>query len=340
MSATTRLLVLGGSGFVGRAVAEDAVARGWEVTTFNRGLRGRAVDGVESLLGDRLDPSSLGVLRGREWDAVVDTWSGIPRAVRDSAALLTGRVGTYAYVSSRSVYAPPVPPGADESAPVLASSPDAENGDYGEQKAGGELAAVEAFGDAALIARAGLILGPYEDVGRLPWWLTRAARGGPMLAPGPRELPLQYIDARDLAAWLVSCAASGTAGVFNAVSRPGHATMGSLLDAVVAVTGAAATLRWVDPPAILAAGVVPWTDLPVWVPPGHEFETFGLHTADTSKAAAAGLRARPVGETVAGAWAWLRTIGGAAPQRPGRPAVGLDPDVEAAILASAGAPSS
>ncbi len=333
-----RLLVLGGSGFAGRAVVDEALARGWDVTTFNRGLRGRAVDGVESLRGDRLSPSSLSAVLGgaREWDAVVDTWSGIPRAVRDSAGLLAGRVGTYAYVSSRSVYRPPVAPGADETAPLLTSSPSAEDGDYGEQKAGGELAAVGAFGDAALIARAGLILGPHEDVGRLPWWLTRAARGGPMLAPGPADLPIQYIDVRDLAAWLVSCAEAGTGGVFNAVSRPGHATMGSLLSAVVAVTGGAATLRWVDPPVVLAAGVAPWTDLPVWIPPGHEYETFGLHTADVSRASAAGLRPRPVEETVADTWAWLRSIGGAPPQRADRPAVGLDPEVEAAILAAAG----
>ncbi|RIQ18913.1 NAD-dependent epimerase/dehydratase family protein [Jiangella rhizosphaerae] len=333
-----RLLVLGGSGFVGRAVVDDAVARGWTVTTFNRGLRGlrggAPVAGVETLHGDRLDPASLSVLSGREWDAVVDTWSGIPRAVRDSARVLRGRVGTYAYVSSRSVYAPPVPPGADESAPVLPSSPDAEDGDYGAQKAGGELAALQAFGDDALIARAGLILGPYEDVGRLPWWLARAARGGPMLAPGPSALPIQYIDARDIAAWLVSCVAAGTGGVVNTVSRPGYATMGSLLDAVVTVTGGAATLRWVDPEPILAAGVVPWNDLPVWIPPGHEFETLGLHSADASRAEAAGLRPRPIENTVADTWAWLRSIGGVAPQRPDRPPVGLDPDVEAAILAT------
>lgn len=331
-----RLLVLGGSGFVGRAVVDDAVARGWDVTTFNRGQRSSSGrDGVEALVGDRLEPSSLEVLDGRSFDAVVDTWSGIPRAVRDSAAALAGRAGTYAYVSSRSVYAPPVPPGADETWPAVESSPDAEDGDYGQQKAGGELAALEAFGEHALIARAGLILGPYEDIGRLPWWLGRAARGGTMLAPGPADLPIQYIDARDLAAWLVSTAADGTGGVFNAVSRPGHTTMGELLSSVVSVTGGAATLRWVDPEPILAAGVVPWNDLPVWIPPGHEFEALGLHSADVSRAEAAGLRTRPVEDTVADTWAWLRSIGGTAPQRPDRPAVGLDPEVEAAILAAA-----
>lgn len=337
-----RLLVLGGSGFVGRAVVDDAVGRGWAVTTFNRGLRAAASggdagpDGVEVLHGDRLDPSTLSVLDGAGWDAVVDTWSGAPRAVRDSAAALAERAGMYVYVSSRSVYEPPVPAGADESWPVVAASASAEDGDYAQQKAGGELAVLEAFGpDRAVIARAGLILGPYEDIGRLPWWLNRAARGGPMLAPGPADLPIQYIDARDLASWLLSCAAAGTGGVFNAVSEPGHTTMGELLASVVAVTGGAATLRWVDPPAILAAGVVPWNDLPVWIPPGHEFDALSLHSADVSRALATGLRPRPVEETVHDTWAWLKSIGGTAPQRADRPSAGLDPDVEAAILAAA-----
>ncbi|WP_026876152.1 NAD-dependent epimerase/dehydratase family protein [Jiangella gansuensis] len=331
-----RLLVLGGSAFAGRAVVDAAVERGWDVTTFNRGRTGNAREGVEMVLGDRLDPDSLAPLRQRDWDAVVDTWTGMPRAVRDSAAALADRAGHYTYVSSRSVYQPPVPHGADESAPTLASSPDAEDGDYGQMKAGGELAAQAAFGDRALIARAGLVLGPHENVGRLPWWLTRAARGGPMLAPGPADLPLQYIDARDLAIWILDCAARGIGGVYNAVSRPGHTTMSGLLDAVVDATGGVASLRWVDPEPILAAGVEPWMDLPVWIPPGHPYTEFGLHTGDVSRAAAAGLRARPVEETVADTWAWLRAIGGSAPQRPDRPPLGLDPRVEAAILDAAG----
>ncbi|TDE09490.1 NAD-dependent epimerase/dehydratase family protein [Jiangella asiatica] len=332
-----RLLVLGGSAFVGRCVVDAAVERGWDVTTFNRGQSGNGRDGVEVVLGDRLDPATLAPLRERDWDVVVDTWTGIPRAVRDSAAALADRAGQYTYVSSRSVYQPPVAVGADEAAPTLASSPDAEDGTYGEVKAGGELAARRAFGDRALIARAGLVLGPYENVGRLPWWLTRAARGGPMLAPGPADLELQYIDARDLATWILDGAERGTSGVFNVVSPPGHTTMGELLASVVATTGGVASLRWVDPEAILAAGVEPWNDLPVWIPPGHPYTEFGLHSGDVSRATAAGLRPRPVDETVADTWAWLRSIGGQPPHRGDRPTVGLDPEVEARILETAGA---
>lgn len=198
----------------------------------------------------------------------MDTWGGAPTAVRDSARLLRDRVGRYAYVSSRSVHAYPAPAGLDEEGPLVEGSPDAGSIAYAEDKRGAELAALDAFGDRALLARAGLILGPYENVGRLPWWLNRTARGGPVLAPGPRELPLQYIDVRDLARWTLDAAAAGQGGAYNVVSAPGHATMGSLLEACAATTGGAAELRWTDPAVIMEAGVQPWTELPVWTGTG------------------------------------------------------------------------
>ncbi|MEV4254537.1 NAD-dependent epimerase/dehydratase family protein, partial [Spirillospora sp. NPDC049652] len=190
-----RLLVLGGTEFVGRAVVEEGVARGWKVTVFNRGTHG-APEGVETLRGDRTAPDGLEALRNGEWDVVLDTWSWAPSAVRDAAELLASRAASYVYVSSRSVYEYPVAVGADESAPLVEGAPDeAEDHegakDYARVKAGGELAAVQAFGERALLARAGLILGPYENIGRLPWWLNRIARGGDVLAPGPAELKLQ-----------------------------------------------------------------------------------------------------------------------------------------------------
>lgn len=138
--------------------------------------------------------------------------------------------------------------------------------DYARAKRGGELAAAESFGDHALLVRAGLILGPYENIGRLPWWLNRIARGGPVLAPGPRDLPLQYIDVRDLAAWLLDAAHSGLGGAYNLVSPPGHTTTGELLGACAAVTGSGAELRWTEPEKVLAAGIEPWSELPVWLP--------------------------------------------------------------------------
>ncbi|WP_405819599.1 NAD-dependent epimerase/dehydratase family protein [Streptomyces sp. NBC_00838] len=330
-----RLLILGGTEFVGRAVAEAALARDWQVTVFHRG-RHEPPAGVDVLHGDRTAPDGLTALTGTAagaasgWDVVVDTWSGAPSAVLDAARLLAGRAGHYAYVSSRSVYAYPTPAGLPEDGPLVEGAADAGQRDYARDKRGGELAAEAAFGERALLVRAGLILGPWENVGRLPWWLGRIARGGPVLAPGPRDNPLQYIDVRDLAEWTLDAAQRGLGGAYNLVSPPGHTTMGELLEACAEVTGSDAELRWTDPDAILAAGVEPWTDLPVWLPQGELHDM--MHRGDVSKALAAGLRCRPVRETVLDTWAWLRSIGGTAPQRPDRPALGLAPEVEAALL--------
>nr|SBO91772.1 putative reductase [Nonomuraea gerenzanensis] len=323
--------MLGGTGFVGRVFVEEALALGWEVTTFNRG-RQEPPAGVTVLQGDRTAPGGLAALeRGGEWDVVVDTWSWAPSAVRDTATLLAGRAGSYVYVSSRSVYAEPVPFGADESAPVVAASAGDGEADYARNKAGGELGAVAAFGDRALLARAGLIIGPHENVGRLPWWLTRIARGGPVVAPAPADRGIQYIDARDLAVWCLEAAERGVGGAFNLVSPLGSTTMRDVLEACVKVTGSDAELRWIEGERLLAAGVQPWVGLPFWLV-GSDYDF--MHGGDVGKAVAQGLRLRPVLETVADTWAWLRGLGGKAPQRADRPLKGLDPELEARILGS------
>ncbi len=323
---------MGGTGFVGRAVAEAAVARGWAVDAFHRG-RHAPPPGVTSLRGDRTGEGPHAPTAG-EWDLVVDTWSGAPTAVRDAARALAGRAGHYTYVSSRSVYTWPIAAGLDEGGPVVAGSPDAGATDYPADKRGGELAAEAAFPGRALLVRCGLLLGPYEDVGRLPWWLTRIARGGPVLAPGPRDLPLQYVDVRDLARWTLDAAARGLAGPHDLVSPPGHTTMGGLLDACVLATGSDADLRWTAPDAVLAAGIAPWTELPVWTPPGELHDA--LHRSDPRRALATGLRCRPVGETVADTWAWLRGLDDAARRALARPSLGVTPEAEAAVLGGEG----
>jgi len=307
--------------------------RGWEVTVFHRG-RHQPPDGVRSLHGDRTAADGLAALAdGGPWDAVVDTWSAAPRAVRETARLLRGRAGRYVYVSSRSVYAFPR---AGDGAVVEGASADADQTEYALDKRGGELAAVEAFGaDRSLLVRAGLILGPYENVGRLPWWLNRVARGGPVLAPGPRDLRLQYIDVRDLAEWILGAVEQGLDGPYDLVSPPGHTTTGAFLEACVRTTGGPAELRWTAPGVVLGAGIQPWTELPVWVPPDSDLYE-ALHTADVARALATGLTCRPVEETVADTWAWLRDIGGRAPQRPDRTAKGLAPEVEARVLGLSG----
>lgn len=330
-----RLLILGGTEFAGRAVVEAALARGWDVTVFNRG-RHEPPAGVRSLHGDRTSPEGLAALAEGEWDAVVDTWSAAPRAVQDSARLLRGRAGRYVYVSSCSVYKWAPPAGYTEDAPLVeGAEAGAEQTDYLRDKRGGELAAVEEFGaDRSVLVRAGLLLGPYENVGRLPWWLGRIARGGPVLAPGPRDLPLQYVDVRDLAEWILGAVEQELSGPYSLMSRQGHATMGELLDACVATVGGSAELRWTEPEVILDAGIEPWTQLPVWVPPGSDMHD-AMHSADVSRAVATGLRCRPVAETVADTWQWLQDLGGTAPMRPDRTPKGLDPEVEAKVLAAA-----
>lgn len=265
----------------------------------------------------------------------MDTWSAAPSAVRDAARLLTDRAGRYAYVSSRSVYAWPAAAGLAEDGPLVEGSPDDGDVPYAEAKRGGELAATAAFGaDRTLLVRAGLILGPYENVGRLPWWLGRIARGGSVIAPGPSSLPIQYVDARDLAEWTLDAVSAGLSGPYNLISPPGHTTMGELLHACVRATGAGAELRWTAPEALVAAGVAPWSELPVWLPPGETYDA--IHRADVSRAVAAGLHCRPVEETVADTWAWLESIGGVAPRRPDRPEVGLSPEREAEVRAALG----
>jgi 2'-hydroxyisoflavone reductase len=284
----TRLLVLGGSAFVGRAIVDDALARGWDVTTFNCGVTAAAYAGgkadtavggnadtavgadadtavgadaggaqarpgegrITRLIGDRTDVAALSQLTASRWDLVADTWSGAPAVVRDSARLLADRAGRYIYISSGSVYAPVPPVGAREDAPTIDASPndaDADASDYARSKRGAELAVLDVFGpERALIARPGLIIGPHEDVGRLPWWLERVSRGGEVLAPRPPERLLQLIDARDLARFVLDAATGGHAGVFNTVSRRGHATTQTLLDSCMDVAGAPdARLTWV-----------------------------------------------------------------------------------------------
>ncbi|HEX3689401.1 MAG TPA: NAD-dependent epimerase/dehydratase family protein [Solirubrobacteraceae bacterium] len=325
------LLVLGGSGFVGPAVVREGLARGLRVTTFHRGAGGVTHPDVETIRGDRLDPATLAPLRERAWDVVVDTWSAAPRAVRDSARALSDHAGRYVYISSESVYRPPPVRGADESTPTVEGDPDAEATAYPEDKRGGEIAVEQAFADRALLARCGVILGPLEDVGRLTWWLGRMARGGEVLCPGPAELPLQYIDARDLAAFAVGAALAGHAGPFNLVSRRGHATMGTMLEACSAVAGApGTTLTWVDSATVQDAGIEPWTELPIWLPAEHEYAA--MHDSACERAHAAGLRCRPVLDTAADTWRWLSALDAPPPLREGAMPAGLAPEREAEVL--------
>ena len=328
-----KVLVLGGTHHVGRSVVEAALAGGHEVTTVNRGTVPARPD-VDARYADRREPGSLAqALADDTWDAVWDTWAQEPVVVGEAARLLDGRARHLTYVSSRSVYSWPIAPGSNESAPVVDADPaGTDPDDYPAAKRGGELAVLGGFGGQVLIARAGLILGPYEIVGRMPWWLRRVERGGVVPAPGPQDRGLQYVDARDLAEFGLACAEAGTTGTFDTVSRAGHATMAELLAACLEVTGSDAELAWLTPEQIEAAGVNGWTDFPIWAPPTGELA--GLHEGDTSAAAAAGLVCRPIAETISDTWAWLQTEG--LPPRPvGRAGqLGLTDEQEQILLGS------
>ena len=326
-----RLLVLGGSAFVGRAVVTAAIDRGWSVTTFNRGRTPWTHQQARHLVGDRLRQPDLEQLNQGRWDAVVDTWAGAPLAVRDSAEALADRTDRYLYVSSRAVYASPARQGLDEMHPTVAASSNAADTDYPPNKRGAELAVEAVYGNRGVLARAGLIFGPHEVTGRLPYWLLRMARGGQVLAPGPADQPVQYIDVRDLAIWLLAAIEGSVSGPVNLVTPAEHATMADLLGAAGTAAGGDAELIWVDPDAIQHTPIDRWAELPGWIPSGPEFA--GLRSTNTDRARSSGLRCRPVEHTVADTWAWMTAAGPTPAAPPAALRLGLDPVKERAALA-------
>jgi 2'-hydroxyisoflavone reductase len=297
-----RVLILGGTVFLGRHVAAEALARGHEVTVFHRGKHGRELfaGGVEHLIGDR--GADLSALEGRRWDVAVDTSGYRPDDVAASSALLAAAgVEHLAFVSTCNVYPEwPAEPVSEESRVWT------EGDDYGPNKAACERAAEAALPGRVAALRAGLLCGPHDNVFRLPWWVRRIARGGEVLAPGDPDRHLQLIDARDLAGFILDLGERREPGVFNATSPPGRTTMREVLEAAVAATGSDARLTWVPDDALVAAGAEPWTEVPLWIP---EADAAGTWRIAASRAETAGLRCRPAAETVRDVCAWLRDGG-------------------------------
>lgn len=326
-----KVLVLGGTDFVGPAIVGAALAHGDEVTIFHRGRTGAAPDGVRVIHGDRANPADLDGVTGEQWDLVLDAWSRAPRVVLDSARKLEPHAARYVYISTISVYADAHDGVITEASITVEAHPDADATDYAADKRGAELAVESVFGtERCLFARPGLILGPRENIGRLPWWLRRIAAGGTVLAPAPQDLAVQYIDARDLAAFAIG---TSLHGAVNVLSRTGHTTMAEVLDLCREVTDSTATFTWVDAEFLLAHSVEPWTELPIWVPPVGDMASF--YTTDSSIALQSGLVCRPARATVEDTWSWLRDNPDWAPAvSANRPAVGMDPEREAALLAA------
>jgi 2'-hydroxyisoflavone reductase len=292
------LLVLGGTVFLGRHVVASALAGGHDVTIFHRGSTGATPPpGVAVLHGDR--DGDVSALAGRRFDAVIDCSGYTPEQLRRSGAALADHVGHYVFVSSRSVYRD-FPPGVDvgDGAPLL------EGFDgYGAMKARSEEAIAEQLPGRVSIVRPGLIVGPFDPTGRFTYWPLRLARGGDVLAPGRPGRQVQFVDARDLACWMVALADGSPAGVFDVVGP--SMTMAGLLTAIHAVTGGDVRLHWIADEPLLAAGVQPWTELPLWLPESDR-ALGGLMDGSDARATAAGLKKRPIADTIRDTLAWAR----------------------------------
>jgi 2'-hydroxyisoflavone reductase len=326
-----KLLIIGGTRFLGRHLAQQALDAGHALTLLHRGRSGPGLfPAAEHLIADR--NGDLSALAGRSWDAVIDTSAYVPRHVHSLAAALGARVGQYQLVSTISVYAGFGQPGMDEDAPLATlADPSTEVVDgstYGGLKVLCEQAAAEGFGSRCLVARPGLIVGPYDPSGRFTWWVQRLARAAPgeaVLAPGDPAAPMQCIDARDAAAWLLRQAGHGSRGTCNLTGPDAPTSLGDLLEAARRLLAPQARLEWVDEAFLLGQGVGPWMELPLWLPAADA----GLSAVSIARAQALGLHCRPLAQTLADTAAWV--AGGGAPVVP---AVGLAPEREAALLAA------
>ena len=334
-----RLLILGGTGFIGPHEVRYALARGHRITIFNRGRQKEAWPSpVEQLLGDR--DGDLKALEGRDWDVCIDNATSLPRWVRDAARVLRGHVGQYVFISTISAYAAndtmadetaatAVYKGADAMAETTQSL-SADRRLYGPLKAESEREALSQYGGVATtIIRASLIVGPGDETDRFTYWPERLARGGDILAPGDGSDPVQFIDVRDLAEWIIRVAEERATGVFNASGPARPVTMDQMLAGIAQGIRVHPKLIWAPTAFLKENNVSHWSDMPVWIP--GQGETFGFHRRDIRRAIAAGLTYRPLPLTAADTLAWLRTLSA---ERQAKLRTGLTPEREAALLAT------
>jgi 2'-hydroxyisoflavone reductase len=299
-----KILILGGTVFLGRHLAAAAVRRGHELTLFNRGQTNPDLfPDVLHLRGNR--NGDLSSLEGRRWDAVIDTCGYIPRVVADSAALLSPLVGHYTFVSSISVYADINQPGLNENSRLGTledkTQEEITGESYGPLKVLCETAVETALPGRVLTVRPGLIVGPNDPSDRFTYWVKRMARGGEVLAPGHPGAPVQTIDVRDLAEWILKMAEADQKGIFNATGPAEPLTMGDMLITAASVGRSRADLTWVDETFVIEQGIEPWIQLPLWVPAG---EGDGWAQVDFRRALDKGLTFRPLVETMSDTLAW------------------------------------
>ena len=317
-----KILILGGTKFVGRHIVNEAVDKQHEVTIFNRGKSNPDLfPHIEKLIGDR--DGGLDQLKNRQWDAVVDVNGYLPRLVRDSSELLREAAERYAFISTISVYADFRHPGLNEDSPLARiSDPTVEviDGDtYGALKVLCEQAVEKSFVGRALIVRPGYVVGPYDHTDRFTCWLRRIARGGEMLAPGEESVPLQFIDGRDLAQFIILRVAAKDASIYNATGPRKPFTWGELMLEGKRVVESDARFTWVSDDFIESQDLG-MSDLPMWPPPSER----GGSAADISKALQAGLVHRPLDDTIRDILAW--------DEKYGEPRAGLSPEREAELL--------
>lgn len=304
-----KILILGGKRFLGIALVEALIQAGHTPTLFNRGLTNPDLfPKIKTLIGDR--DGDLNALKRRKWDAVIDTSGYVPRITKQSAEMLSGKCETYVFISSLSVYKDFRTPDITENYPLAElDDPTMEDntGDaYGPLKALCEYEIQQAFDGKVLVIRPGLIVGPNDPTDRFSYWPWRVALGGQVLAPSPPSANLQFIDVRDLASFIINRIAAKSEGVYNVTGPRKPATFGSLLVACREAALSDASFVWVDESFLLKEGVVPWSDLPLWVPTTDPAFT-GFYNININKALKAGLNFRPLSQTVSDTLAWLKS---------------------------------
>ena len=320
-----KVLILGGTGFLGPHLVAYATARGHTVTLFNRGkTHPELFADLEKLRGDR--DGKLEALQGRAWDAVIDTSGYVPRIVKLSADLLAKQVKQYVFISSISVYPDDVKPGADEKTPVQPlTEPGSEEvrKHYGALKALCEQAAETAMPGRSTTIRPGLIVGPGDTTDRYTYWPVRIDRGGEAIAPGSGSDPVQYVDVRDLAAFTVHALEEGSFGIYNATGPEKLLSVKEMLETVSKACSQPAKLVWLPKEFLAEQKVEEWSDMPVWAGDN------GISRIDARKAIGRGLRFRPALETARDTLAWWKTLPEA---RRAKLRAGLAPDREQAVL--------
>ncbi len=301
-----KLLIIGGTRFVGRHLAAAALARGHQVTLFHRGQTNSDLfPAIEHLHGDR--DGDLAMLKKRRWNAVIDTCGYVPRVVRQSVEVLANAADQYVFISTISVYRDDNPMGMNEDSPLATLADETTetvtDETYGALKVMCEKTVAQAFANRALIIRPGVIVGPHDYTDRFTYWVHRVTRGGEVLAPGNPDQPVQFIDARDLGEWCVHMVEARRTGVFNATGPDEAVSMRQLLDECQAVCNQAAHFTWIDEQFLLDAGAQPWSELPLWVPA----QSVNFQSIDCRRAIAAGLTYRPLATTIRDTLDWDTT---------------------------------